>query len=142
MSHTKGKVVLDRSIRTAINMASPPYQHIAMVNITQNKNYTITKEEHEDNARRLLALWNMAEELGLATEDIESGNVETKLKAAPDMLRTLESVLALINESFGVVSYHLLCGSFLHNGEVAKWEELGIREEVEAAIRKARGDLK
>ena len=93
MSHTKGKVVLDRSIRTAINMAAPPYQHIAMVNITQNKNYTITKEEHEDNARRLLALWNMAEELGLATEEIESGNVETKLKAAPDMLEALETIM-------------------------------------------------
>ena len=96
MSHTKGKVVLDRSIRTAINMAAPPYQHIAMVNITQNKNYTITKEEHEDNARRLLALWNMAEELGLATEEIESGNVETKLKAAPDMLEALEGAKWLI----------------------------------------------
>ena len=84
---------------------------------------------------RIAALWNMAERLGLSTEEIESGNVETKLKAAPDMLRTLESVLALINESFGVVGYHL-------NGEVAKWEELGIREELEAAIRKARGDLK
>lgn len=70
MSHTKGKVVLDRSIRTAINMAAPPYQHIAMVNITQNKNYTITKEEHEDNARRLLALWNMAEELGLTRRNL------------------------------------------------------------------------
>ena len=89
---------------------------------------------------RIAALWNMAERLGLATEEIESGNVETKLKAAPDMLRTLESVLALINKSFGVVGYHLLCGSFLHNGEVAKWEELGIREEVEAAIKKARGE--
>ena len=94
----------------------------------------------EKYVERFVALWNMAERLGLATEEIESGNVETKLKAAPDMLRTLESVLALINKSFGVVGYHLLCGSFLHNGEVAKWEELGIREEVEAAIKKARGE--
>ena len=94
----------------------------------------------EKYAHRFVALWNMAERLGLSTEEIESGNVETKLKAAPDMLRTLESVLALINKSFGVVGYHLLCGSFLHNGEVAKWEELGIREEVEAAIKKARGE--
>ena len=88
MSHTKGKVVLDRSIRTAINMAAPPYQHIAMVNITQNKNYTITKEEHEDNARRLLALWNMAEELGLATEEIKTK--ESMFRAAADMLKALE----------------------------------------------------
>ena len=123
MSHTKGKVVLDRSIRTAINMAAPPYQHIAMVNITQNKNYTITKEEHEDNARRLLALWNMAEELGLATEEIESGNVETKLKAAPYMMTVLEKL-----------------SSLLVDGE--EYVPLELREELTTAIRKARGDLK
>ena len=99
MSHTKGKVVLDHSIRTAINMAAPPYQHIAMVNITQNKNYTITKEEHEDNSRRIAALWNMAERLGLSTEDIESGNVETTLKATPYMLRALEAVCGDSEES-------------------------------------------
>ena len=64
-------------------------------------------------------------------EEIE-GNASL-IEAAPDLLRALESVLALINESFGVVGYHL-------NGEVAKWEELGIREEVEAAIKKARGE--
>lgn len=115
MNHTKGKVVLDRSIRTAINMAAPPYQHIAMVNITQNKNYTITKEEHDDNARRIAALWNMAEELGLTTEEIESGNVETKLKAAPDMLEALETIMDI--------------------GDKA------CRDIARAAIRKARGEV-
>lgn len=88
MSHTKGKVVLDHSIRTAINMAAPPYQHIAMVNITQNKNYTITKEEHEDNSRRIAALWNMAERLGLSTEEIATK--ESLFRAAADMLKVLE----------------------------------------------------
>jgi len=43
----------------------------------------------------------------------------------------LGSVLSLMDESSGVVGYHM-------NGEVATWEELGIREEVEAAVRKAR----
>ena len=42
---------------------------------------------------RVAALWNMAERLGLNTEDIESGNVETKLKAAPDMLDALETIM-------------------------------------------------
>ncbi len=51
------------------------------------------------NARRLAALWNMAEKLGLSTEEIESGNVETKLKAAPDMLRALEAVTGDSEES-------------------------------------------
>lgn len=54
-------------------------------------------------------------------------------KAAPDMLEALEGVLSLIDESSGVVGYHL-------NGEVATWKELGIREELEAAVRKARGE--
>ena len=48
------------------------------------------------------------------------------------MVETLGIVLSLMDESSGVVGYHL-------NGEVATWEELGIREEVEAAIKKARG---
>ena len=82
---------------------------------------------------RIAALWNMAERLGLSTEEIESGNVETKLKAAPDMLRTLESVLALMDESSGVAGYHF-------NGDVATWGELALREEIEAAIKEARGE--
>ena len=130
MSHTKGKVVLDRSIRTAINMAAPPYQHIAMVNITQNKNYTITKEEHEDNARRLLALWNMAEELGLATEEIESGNVETKLKAAPDMLEALKEVVAL-TENLQVCPF---CSCVLDHRPDC------LSHEIDSVIQKARGE--
>ncbi|NBK21963.1 MAG: hypothetical protein EOM68_08055 [Spirochaetia bacterium] len=47
----------------------------------------------EANAHRIAALWNMAERLGLITEEIESGNVETKLKAAPDMLEALETIM-------------------------------------------------
>ena len=46
----------------------------------------------EKTALRITALWNMAESLGLNTGDIESGNVETKLKAAPDMLEALETI--------------------------------------------------
>ena len=49
------------------------------------------------------------------------------------LVEELVIVLSLMDESSGVVGYHL-------NGEVAKWEELGIREELEAAIRKARGE--
>ena len=47
------------------------------------------------------------------------------------MADALGIVLSLMDESSGVVGYHM-------NGEVATWEELGIREEEEAAIRKAR----
>lgn len=53
----------------------------------------------EKYGERIAALWNMAERLGLSTEEIESGNVETKLKAAPDMLRALEAVTGDSEES-------------------------------------------
>ena len=49
------------------------------------------------------------------------------------MVEVLEGVLSLMDESSGVVGYHM-------NGEVATWEELGIREEVESAIQKVRGE--
>ena len=39
-----------------------------------------TSEEQNKIADRIAALWNMAERLGMSTEDIESGNVEIKLK--------------------------------------------------------------
>ena len=53
----------------------------------------------EKYGERFAALWNMAERLGLSTEEIESGNVETKIKAAPDMLRALEAVCGDSEES-------------------------------------------
>mgnify|MGYP000933944368 CR=1 FL=1 len=104
-----------------------------MVNITQNKNYTITKEEHEDNARRLAALWNMAERLGLATEEIESGNVEAEIKAATDMLEALEEVVA-ITENLPVCPF---CGAV--NGVQSHRPDC-LSHEIETAIRKARGE--
>ena len=45
------------------------------------------------------------------------------------LAETLGIMLSLMDESSGVIGYY---------GDVATWEELGIREEVEAAIRKAR----
>ena len=63
-------------------------------------------------------------------EEIEAN--ASLIAAAPDMLRALESVLSLIDESSGVAGYHF-------NGDVATWGELALREEVEAAIKKARG---
>ena len=68
----------------------------------------------KSNAHRIAALWNMAERLGLSTEEIESGNVETKLKAAPDMLEALETIMDI--------------------GDKA------CRDIARAAIRKARGE--
>ncbi len=76
----------------------------------------------ERTADRIAALWNMAERLGLSTEEIESGNVETKLNAAPDMLEALEGAKWLI-ESY-----------------VSDLERNEEYQDVVKAIRKARGE--
>lgn len=73
------------------------------------------------------------DQVEIIAEHIRDEKTAHQIKAIPDMLETLGIVLSLMDESSGVVGYHL-------NGEVATWEELGIREEVEAAIKKARGE--
>ena len=89
----------------------------------------VIEQNELDKTSRCVRLVDSNGVFALAVDEKYGGLVA----AAPDMLRILESVLSLIDESSGVVGYHL-------NGEVATWKELGIREEVEAAIRKARGE--
>ena len=86
----------------------------------------------EKTALRFAALWNMAERLGLSTEEIESGNVETKLKAAPDMLEALEEVMRELDVE-GLPCP--LCGRDLTTGHRRNC----IWHVVESAVRKARG---
>jgi hypothetical protein len=87
----------------------------------------------EKYGERFAALWNMAERLGLSTEDIESGNVETKLKAAPDMLEALEEVMDELDVE-GLPCP--LCGRDLTIGH----RHNCIWHVVNAAIQKARGE--
>jgi len=84
----------------------------------------------EKYGERIAALWNMAERLGLTMEDIESGNVETKLKAAPDMLEALEEVVAL-TENLTVCPF---CSCVLDHRPDC------LSHEIDAAVRKARGE--
>lgn len=91
------------------------------------------KRRNVYNALRIAALWNMAERLRLTTEEIESGNVETKLKAAPDMLRALEEVVA-ITENLPVCPF---CGAVK---EVQKHSPDCLSHEIDQTIRKARGN--
>ena len=84
----------------------------------------------EKYGERFAALWNMAERLGLSTEDIESGNVETKLKAVPDMLEALEEVVAL-TENLPVCPF---CSCVLDHRPDC------LSHEIDAAIQKARGE--
>ena len=101
------------------------------VRLEDNKGVFVLVSD-EKYGERIAALWNMAERLGLSTEEIESGNVETKLKTAPDMLEALEEVVAL-TENLPVCPF---CSCVLdHRPEC-------LSHEIEAAIRKAMGDLK
>ena len=65
----------------------------------------------EKYGERIAALWNMAERLGLSTEEIESGDVETKLKAATDMLEALVDALvdALVEVKMRIEEYTTTC---------------------------------
>ncbi len=65
--HTNGPWEADATYcRTAINSkatANSPRKHVALVNITKNPEYEITKEEHEANARLIAAAPEMLEVL-------------------------------------------------------------------------------
>jgi len=65
--HTNGPWEADAThCRTAINSkatANSQRKHVAMVNITKNPEYEITKEEHEANARLIAAAPEMLEVL-------------------------------------------------------------------------------
>ena len=65
--HTNGPWEADAThCRTAINSkatANSPKKHVAMVNLTKNPEYEITKEEHEANAKLIAAAPEMLEVL-------------------------------------------------------------------------------
>ena len=94
----------------------------------------VSKYESIETAKRAKTLWNMAERLRLTTEEIESGNVETKLKAAPDMLRALEEVMGELDVE-GLPCP--LCGRDLTIGH----RHNCIWHVVASAIQKARGEV-
>jgi hypothetical protein len=62
--HTNGPWGADAThCRTAISSKGGKRKHVAMVNITKNPEYEITKEEHEANARLIAAAPEMLEVL-------------------------------------------------------------------------------
>ena len=87
---------------------------------------------HEDELKPYLGQGVDVERLGLSTEEIESGNVETKLKTAHDMLEALEEVMGELDVE-GLPCP--LCGGSAASGH--KYNCLW--HVVNAAIRKARG---
>ena len=87
----------------------------------------VIEQNELDKTSRCVRLVDSNGVFALAVDEKYGGLVA----AAPDMLEVLDSVLSLIDETSGVID---------HNGVVATWEELDLREELEAAIKKARGE--
>lgn len=76
MSHTKGKVAVDS--RETLVIRDDAGGLIAILTHLKGPcglGGRRNDQEVEDNARRLAALWNAAEDLGLTTEEIEKGAI-------------------------------------------------------------------
>lgn len=84
--------------------------------------------ERELDNEKCAALWNMAERLGLSTEEIKTK--ESMFSAAADMLEALEEVIA-ITENLPVCPF---CNCALDHRPDC------LSHEIESAIRKARGN--
>ena len=82
--------------------------------------------------RRVERAEAVKDSLTSALRDIKKNVDDWNLQDYVTIRRLVNAALRTAEDSSVVVGYHL-------NGEVATWEELGIREEVEAAIKKARG---
>jgi hypothetical protein len=76
--HTNGPWEADAThCRTAINSkatANSLRKHVAMVNLTKNPEYEITKQEHEANARLIAAAPEMLEVLRWLDAEMEARN--------------------------------------------------------------------
>lgn len=55
------------------------------------------------------------------------------IAAAPELLECLEHIQGIVSESQGVAGWH-------QNGQVASWDELGLREEIDGVLAKAGGE--
>lgn len=56
------------------------------------------------------------------------------IAAAPELLECLKHIQGIVSESQGVAGWH-------QNGQVASWDELGLREEIDAVLAKVRGEM-
>ena len=55
------------------------------------------------------------------------------IAAAPELLECLQHIQGIVSESQGVAGWH-------QNGQIASWDELGLREEIDGVLAKARGE--
>ena len=73
------------------------------------------------------------DQIEIIAEHIRDEKTAHQIKAIPDMLEALESMLSIISESNGISGWHL-------NGNIATWGEFQAVIDIEEAIKKARGE--
>jgi len=152
MTHTKGKVAVDS--RETLMIRDDAGGLIAILTHLKGPcglGGRRNDQEVEDNARRLAALWNAAEELGLTTEAIEKGVIQDSYHALADHLvgeivsekiHRLEAEKAEMLEALKAIKTELDADLFC---PICEWVR-GTHSKkcpghlVNAAIRKARGE--
>lgn len=100
--HTNGPWEADAThCWTAINskaLANSPRKHIAMVNITKNPEYEITKEEHEANSRLIAAAPEMLEALRHVDNYFTSPGEDDWVKFCKEVLEPVRRAIKLAME--------------------------------------------
>lgn len=66
--------------------------------------------------------------------EVEDAANARLIAAAPELLECLKHIQGIVSESQGVAGWH-------QNGQVASWDELGLREEIDAVLAKVRGEV-
>ena len=116
MSHTPGPWKITESAN-AIVVMGPNAQHVVIIPLF--KEYAWSKEEWE----------------GLNLEEKNKVSIANArlVAAAPELLECLQHIQGIVSESQGVAGWH-------QNGQIASWDELGLREEIDAVLAKVRGE--
>ena len=163
MTHTPGEVFLDvrvgcLAIYPAYRIGETPGCHADDDRNIHYSNKGACRDEREvwhlpqqtvDDARRIAALWNMAERLGLTTEAIEKGVIQDSYHALADHLveeivsgkiQRLEAenaeMLAILEE---LRESSTCCGTY-DLLEETTWASPDLADRIESAIQKARGE--
>ena len=116
MSHTPGPWEIMESANALVVMGANS-KHVVIVPLFR---------EHE---------WNKEEWEGLNLEEKNKVSIANArlIAAAPELLECLEHIQGIVSESQGVAGWH-------QNGQVASWDELGLREEIDGVLAKAGGE--
>ena len=119
MSHTPGPWVMEYEPEIDIDEVRQDGQQVSAAGGYSGENY-FTGRILEAETGEAIADW------------VSEGNARL-LAAAPELLECLKHIQGIVSESQGVAGWH-------QNGQVASWDELGLREEIDAVLAKVRGE--